>query len=101
QLASDRVLDVVAGGLVGTLIGAAVWPRGGAGEIRRIAEAALRAGAGDVVTTLDVLAGARPCPAGRPRSDHLAVLFESTYSQYRSESGPREDADWLAVLGVV
>ena len=101
QLAGDRILDVVAGGLVGAAIGAAVWPRGGGGEIRRIAEVALRAGADDLVTTVDAIGGVRPCPAGKPRSDHLAMLFENTYGQYRSEPGHHHDVDWLSVLGVV
>jgi uncharacterized membrane protein YccC len=101
QLAGERVLDVVAGGLIGAAIGAAVWPRGGGGEIRRIAVLALRAGADDVVTTVDAVGGARPCPAGKPRSARLAMLFEDTFSQYRSEPGHHGDADWLAVLGVL
>ena len=103
ELAGYRLLDVVAGGLIGTAIGAAVWPRGGTGEIRRIAEAALRAGADDVVTTVDALGGVDRRPAGKPRTDHLAALFENTYSQYRSEpGGPKGgDVDWLTVLSVV
>jgi uncharacterized membrane protein YccC len=107
-LAGARLLDVVAGGLIGTAIGAAVWPRGGAGEIRRIAERALRAGAEDLVTTVDTLGGVAVVPlTGRPRSARLAVLFEHTYSQYRTEPGHTgeranpDDEDWLAVLGVV
>ncbi|MDT7640325.1 MAG: hypothetical protein QOC83_4613 [Pseudonocardiales bacterium] len=101
QLAGSRLLDVVAGGLIGAAIGAAVWPRGGAGEIRRIAEAALRAGADDLVTTVDAVGGVCRRPPGKPRSQGLAVLFENTYGQYRSEPAHRNDADWLTVLSVV
>jgi uncharacterized membrane protein YccC len=101
SLAGERLVDVVAGGLIGTLIGAAAWPRGGGGEIRRIAEVALRAGAADLVTTVDAVGGFRPCPAGVPRSARLAALFEDTYGQYRSEPGHANDLDWLSVLSVV
>jgi uncharacterized membrane protein YccC len=101
SLAGERLLDVVAGGLIGTVIGAAAWPRGGGGEIRRIAVLALRAGAEDLVTTVDAVGGVRPCPAGLPRSARLAMLFEDTYGQYRSEPGHARDLDWLSVLSVV
>jgi uncharacterized membrane protein YccC len=100
-LAPERLVDVVGGGLIGTVIGAAVWPRGGGGEIRRIAVLALRAAADDLVTTVDAVGGARPCPAGKPRSARLAMLFEDTFSQYRSEPGHQGDADWLTVLSVL
>ncbi|HEX4356415.1 MAG TPA: FUSC family protein [Pseudonocardia sp.] len=101
ELAGSRLLDVVAGGLIGAAIGAAVWPRGGAGEIRRIAEEALRAGANDLVTTVDAVGGVCRLAPSQPRSDHLAMLFENTYSQYRSEPAHANDADWLTVLSVV
>jgi uncharacterized membrane protein YccC len=45
RLAEVRLMDVVIGGLIGTLIGAAVWPRGGSGEIRRSAAMCLRSAA--------------------------------------------------------
>ena len=44
QLAEARLLDVVIGGLIGALIGAAIWPRGGGGELRRTVSAALLSG---------------------------------------------------------
>ena len=101
SLAGERLVDVIAGGLIGTVMGAAAWPRGGGGEIRRIAQLALRAGATDLVTTVDAVGGFRPCPAGVPRSARLAALFEDTYGQYRSEPGHAHDLDWLSVLSVV
>ena len=45
KLAEVRLTDVVIGGVIGALIGAAVWPRGGAGEVRRSA-ALCRVGGG-------------------------------------------------------
>jgi hypothetical protein len=101
ELAGSRLLDVVAGGLIGAAIGAAVWPRGGAGEIRRIAEQALRAGADELVSTLDAVGGVCRLPPGPPRLGHLALLFENTYGQYRSEPAHPHDVDWLCVLSVV
>lgn len=101
ELAGTRLLDVMAGGLIGAAIGAAVWPRGGAGEIRRIAEEALRAGADELVSTVDAVGGVCRLPPSPPRLNHLALLFENTFSQYRSEPARPHDVDWLAVLSVV
>jgi len=101
ELAGSRLLDVVAGGLIGAAIGAAVWPRGGAGEIRRIAEEALRAGADELVSTVDAVGGVCRLPPSPPRLNRLALLFENTFSQYRSEPGHPHDVDWLTVLSVV
>ncbi|MHA6620792.1 FUSC family protein [Pseudonocardia sp. DLS-67] len=101
HLAETRMLDVILGGLIGALIGAAVWPRGGAGEVRRSAAAVLRAGADDVVATARELTSA---PARR-RTDlaELLALLDATYAQFRSEGAPASagpDVNWLAVLGV-
>ena len=100
RLAEVRLEDVLVGGLVGILIGAAVWPRGGSGELTRAAGESLRAGAAEVVAVVDQLTGAGPA---HPTSlGRLAALLDHTYAQYRSEPtrpGPR--VDWLAVLGVV
>ncbi|HEY2205022.1 MAG TPA: FUSC family protein [Pseudonocardia sp.] len=99
QLAGDRLVDVLVGGLIGLATGAAVWPRGGAMEIRRIATATLRAGAHDIVRTVDALTGFRPPTLQRPRTATLGTLFESTFAQYRSEPA-HDDTDWLGVLEV-
>lgn len=105
RLAETRLLDVVLGGVVGAVIGAAVWPRGGAGELRRSAAAVLRAGADDLVGTVRVLVAA---PGALPPSPtrRLLVLLDATHAQYRTEPGStnrtdRTDrTDWLTVLGV-
>lgn len=107
RVAEVRLVDVVVGGLVGALIGAAVWPRGGAGEVRRSAAACLRATADNLVATVRGLIGAPSREPGRHRmhadSTHrLAVLFDITYAQFRSEPRHRPPAhDWLEVLTVV
>jgi uncharacterized membrane protein YccC len=97
-LAEDRVLAVIVGGLVGALIGAAVWPRGGSGEVRRVAADCMRAGADEIVASAAYLTGAGPPPSTQPLT-RLSSLFEYTYAQYRSEpSGPAPEPDWLVVL---
>lgn len=99
-LAGTRLLDVVVGGVVGALIGAAVWPRGGAAEVRRAAAACLRAAADDMTSTVAALTG-EPAPSAGP-SRHVAILFDATYAQYRTEPGGRAATqDWMEVLGVV
>ena len=108
QLAEVRVLDVVVGGLVGALIGAAVWPRGGVGEVRRSAAACLRLVGDDLVATVRDMTGdltgdpERAPRRPRPRPvDRLTALFDITYAQYRSEPGRGAQHDWLQVLSVV
>ncbi|GEL22009.1 fusaric acid resistance protein [Pseudonocardia sulfidoxydans NBRC 16205] len=100
QLAEVRLEDVVLGGLVGAVIGAAVWPRGGSGELHRIAAEALRAGADKVVGTIALLArGTRPATTDLHR---LADLLDHTYVQSRTEPGePGPEIDWLATVTVV
>lgn len=100
ELAGQRILDVIAGGLIGLVVGAAVWPRGGAGEIRRIAEQSLRATATDITATVDLVGGREQLWPATSRSTHLVLLFENTYSQYRSEPGHHDHVDWLSVLTV-
>jgi uncharacterized membrane protein YccC len=100
HLAEVRLEDVLVGGLVGAVIGAAVWPRGGGGEIRRVAAAGLRAGATDIESTIGQLVSDSDQP---PADVHrLAMLFDHTYAQFRAEPAPPgPDPDWFAVLGVV
>jgi uncharacterized membrane protein YccC len=102
QLAEVRVADVLIGGLIGAVIGAAVWPRGGGGEVRRLAAACLGAGATVVRDTTAHLA--RPAPIADGSADQLqrlAVLFEHAYIQYRIEPAGAPVPDWLVLLLVV
>ncbi|MCW0213035.1 MAG: FUSC family protein [Pseudonocardia sp.] len=105
SLAGVRILDVVVGGLVGILIGVAVWPRGGRSEVRRAAARCLAAGADHIQRVADALAGrprtrgpGAPTPVDERR---LLVLLDAGYAQYRSEPHPRREdpVDWLAVVG--
>ena len=98
RLAEARLVDVVVGGLVGALIGAAVWPRGGAGEVRRSAAAGLLLAADEIAATVRGLVGGVDRPAAR----RPAAFFPFTYAQYRSEPHRRSGRhDWLAMLSVL
>ncbi|WP_433284539.1 FUSC family protein [Pseudonocardia sp. CA-142604] len=100
ELAEDRVFAVIIGGLVGALIGAAVWPRGGTGEVRRVAADCMRAGADEIVASAAYLTGTGPPPSTEPLT-RLSTLFEYTYAQYRSEPArPGPEPEWLVVLAV-
>jgi len=110
KLAEVRLTDVVIGGLIGALIGAAVWPRGGAGEVRRSAALCLRSAADELVASVRALTGTpvrEQAPLGqhrmRPDPAHrVAVLFDITYAQYRSEPTHNQARhDWQEVLAVV
>ena len=65
RLGPERVLDVLLGALIGLAVGAAVWPAGGHGEVRRAAARCLDAAADLVDGTTDWLAGAAPVPWSR------------------------------------
>jgi len=110
KLAEVRLADVVIGGLIGALIGAAVWPRGGAGEVRRSAALCLRSAADELVASVRALTGTpvrEQAPLGQHRmrpdpARRVAVLFDITYAQYRSEpSHHQAQHDWQEVLAVV
>lgn len=98
QVAEVRLTDVVVGGLVG----AAVWPRGGGGEVRRSAAACLALTGDDLTATVRGLTGDGPPGAAVAPAQRLTTLFYFTYTQFRSEPGHQVAAhDWLSVLGVL
>ncbi len=106
ELGPERVLDVLLGAVIGLVVGAAVWPAGGHGEVRRTAARCLSDAAELVDGTTDWLAGAVPRRLVAQRLSTMAVglaRYEATYTQFRSERGPTRgrDLDWLVVLGVV
>jgi uncharacterized membrane protein YccC len=104
QLVAVRLMDVVLGGLIGVLIGAAVWPRGGGSALRLTAAAGLRAGAAEVIATTQALTGAGA--AGDPAAGQAALarqagLFDHAFAQYRTEPHNDTPGDWLVVLAVL
>lgn len=104
-LAGVRLLDVAVGALVGIGVGAAVWPAGSHGEVRRDAALSLRAAADLLAASVAWLSG-RGTRAGveaeLEEADHLILLFEPTFLQFRAERRWRheDDIDWFTVLGV-
>ncbi|PVZ04632.1 FUSC family protein [Actinomycetospora cinnamomea] len=106
SLAGMRLLDVVVGAVVGIGVGAAVWPAGGHGEVRRDAARALGATADLVAAAAAWLTGSgtrEQVARQLEPADHWLLFFEATFLQYRSERGRRQedDVDWFVVLGVV
>jgi uncharacterized membrane protein YccC len=106
SLAGVRLLDVAVGAAVGIGVGAAVWPAGGHGEVRRDAARCLRETAALVGASASWLAGTgtREDVAARLKpAEHWLLLFEATFLQYRSERRARHEGevDWFVVLGVV
>jgi len=57
QLAEARLIDVVLGGVVGSLVGLLVWPRGGSGEIARAIANTLHSASEHILTTTRFLTG--------------------------------------------
>jgi uncharacterized membrane protein YccC len=102
HLAETRLADVLIGGLVGAVIGVAVWPRGGGGEIRRAAARNLDGAADEIVATTGYITGEGGPAQPSAELVRLVALFDQTYTQYRLEptdTGPQPD--WLTVVGVV
>ena len=105
RLAEVRILDVVLGGLLGAVVGLLVWPRGATGEMRRTAEATLKAAANDLESTVGFLTHREVAAAGQHDTAAVAVRFlmlaDSTLAQYRSELRSTSDhVDWLDVIGL-
>ncbi|MCD2194713.1 FUSC family protein [Actinomycetospora endophytica] len=106
RLGPERVVDVVLGAVIGLVVGAAVWPAGGHGEVRRAAGRCLDVAADLVDSTTKWLAGTTSRQVVRGRLSAMSTeitRYEATYTQFRSERRPARahDLDWMAVLGVV
>ncbi|GAA4903644.1 putative membrane protein YccC [Actinomycetospora succinea] len=106
SLAGVRLVDVAVGAVIGIGVGAAVWPAGGHGEVRRDAARCLRATAALVAASASWLAGTgsrQDVATNLKPAEHWLLLFEATFLQYRSERRARHegDVDWFVVLGVV
>ncbi|WP_433783279.1 FUSC family protein [Actinomycetospora sp. CA-101289] len=104
SLAGVRLVDVAVGAAVGIGVGAAVWPAGGHGEVRRDAARCLLAAADLLTATAAWLGGtgSRAALEDRVRvADRQVLLFEATFLQIRTERRRRDDdVDWFTVLGV-
>ncbi|TCK27874.1 FUSC family protein [Pseudonocardia endophytica] len=102
RLAEVRLEDVLIGGVIGAVIGAAVWPRGGGGEVRRAGAAALDAVADEIEALAARLSGVPGPDVPDPTLHHHTLMLDNAYQQYRTEPLPSGPApDWLAVVLVV
>lgn len=103
QLAADRIVDVLAGSVIGLLCGLLAWPAGARHEVRRTMAALLHSSGPLITGTVGVLLatppGAAPLPSTLPLL-HRLRLAEAAYLQYRSEPSDPSDVlmDWHAVL---
>ncbi|MFF8381295.1 FUSC family protein [Streptomyces sp. NPDC015661] len=107
QLAEFRLLDVLAGSVIGAVFGLLAWPRGAHDELRRSVADLLRIAAEIVVaTTGQIAAGGRRVPVatapGHRSLQHALIMAESAYAQYQSEPKgplpPPVGRDWQAAL---
>lgn len=105
SLAGVRLLDVAVGAVVGIAVGAAVWPAGGHGEVRRDAARSLHALSGLITAMVAWTTGTgrRADLLERLHENDRELLFlEADFLQYRAERRRRheDDVDWFTVLGV-
>ena len=100
QLAEARLVDVLTGAAVGVLAGAAAWPRGGAGELRRDTTDFLAAAGDTVAETVSVLAGAAPARGAPARARQAMLLADASHGMYQAERpDPRlSTVDWQATF---
>ncbi|EST18987.1 hypothetical protein [Streptomyces roseochromogenus] len=112
RLAGVRVLDVLAGSVIGAVFGLLACPRGAHDELRCAAAELLRGAAEIVVATGASVAGGGAVVAASGQSGHWSlqraiVLAESAYAQFQSEPTPFGGAargavvhtvDWQATL---
>ncbi|MFH8927210.1 FUSC family protein [Streptomyces pristinaespiralis] len=104
QLAEARIVDVLAGSVIGLACGLLAWPAGARREVRRSMAALLRATAPLAPATVGAVLSDRPATVPRAatwHSLHRLRLAEAAYAQYRSEPDDdpaRTPTDWHSVL---
>ncbi|WP_406320042.1 FUSC family protein [Streptomyces sp. NBC_01637] len=104
ELAAARVLDVLAGALVGAFIGLLAWPHGGTSELRRACARVLDQGTRAVTDVTDTITeGARATDA-LPRVRLAQRIAEASYAQYATErhaprrEGAASDTDFQVIM---
>jgi uncharacterized membrane protein YccC len=101
RLAEARLLDVVLGGVVGSIVGVLVWPSGGTGELRRAAERTLRSMGEHILTTARSMAGlpSQDMETTLRQARHNLILATDSLTQSLSEDTSERDQDrWHAFL---
>ena len=101
RLAEARLLDVVLGGVVGSIVGVLVWPSGGTGELRRAAERTLRSMGEHILTTARSMAGLPSLDVETTlrQARRNLILATDSLTQSLSEGSNESDPDrWNAFL---
>ncbi|MFE2132810.1 FUSC family protein [Streptomyces sp. NPDC059466] len=92
ELAAARVLDVLAGALIGALVGLLAWPHGGTGELRRACARVLDQGTRAVTDVTDTLTAGAPTTDALPRARLAQLIAEASYAEFAMERhAPRRD----------
>jgi uncharacterized membrane protein YccC len=101
QLAEARLIDVVLGGVVGSLVGLLVWPRGGSGEIARAIANTLHSASEHILTTTRFLTGSERSQLEstfrRTLQDFL-LAGESLTQSLTEAGGERNGERWEAFV---
>ncbi|HET9900972.1 MAG TPA: FUSC family protein [Actinomycetes bacterium] len=101
RLAEARLLDVVLGGVVGSIVGVLVWPSGGTGELRRAAEGTLRSMGEHILTTARSMAGLPSADVEttlRQVRHNLILATDSLIQSFSEDSNERDPDRWQAFL---
>ncbi|MEU0185888.1 FUSC family protein [Streptomyces sp. NPDC006207] len=104
ELAAARVLDVLAGALIGAVVGLLAWPHGGTGELRRACARVLDEGTRAVTdVTGTITEGVRVTDA-LPRARLAQRIAEASYAEYATErhpprrAGASSDTDFQVIM---
>ncbi|MFD8076784.1 FUSC family protein [Streptomyces sp. NPDC059718] len=104
ELAAARVLDVLAGALIGAAVGLLAWPHGGTGELRRACARVLDEGTRAVTdVTGTITEGVRVTDA-LPRARLAQRIAEASYAEYATErhpprrEGAASDTDFQVIM---
>ncbi len=101
QLAEARLIDIVLGGVVGSLVGLLAWPRGGSGEITRAVASTLHSASEHIMTTTRFLTGSHGSQLEstfrRTLQDFL-LAGESLVQSLTEAGGGRNGERWEAFV---
>jgi uncharacterized membrane protein YccC len=101
QLAEARLVDVVVGGVVGSLIGLLAWPRGGSGEITRAVANTLHSASEHIMTTTRFLIGSHGSQLEstfRRMFQDFLLAGESLTQSLTEAGGQRNGEGWEGFL---
>ncbi|MFD3492638.1 FUSC family protein [Streptomyces sp. NPDC058690] len=104
ELAAARVLDVLAGALVGAFVGLLAWPHGGTGELRRACARVLDQGTRAVTDVTNTITEGMRVTDALPSMRLAQRIAEASYAQYATErhaprrEGAVSDTDFQVIM---